>query len=248
MNDDEKNKTLGFYSIIHGTILTDKTISEGSKMMYCYLTNLTNAKGYCWATNKYLAEVAQVTDREVRNRLKELKDKKYISITINRDEKNQVISRIITVTPYGTLVPYPMEQSFHTYGTGVPVEVVKEEKVKENNTPFINIPPNEEYFTEFWNAYPKCKRKCNQKNCKIAYLRISNLKEEHANIMKGLELWKKQWNDPNYIPAPLVFIHQERWKGIVEEENEKAVQQEKEEKAMEVSQDDMNNFEEMFNI
>ena len=87
------------------------------------------------------------------------------------------------------------------------------------NTKELDIPPimspEEMLFEQFWEAYPKCFRKANQKGCRAKFLKIKNLKEIFPDIISSLEMQKrsKQWNeqDGQFIPAPLTWINQERW-------------------------------------
>lgn len=82
------------------------------------------------------------------------------------------------------------------------------------------------YFNEFWNAYPTSKRKVDKKRCSIAFAQIEHIDQVFDDIMRGLEAWKqsKEWTEQNgqYIPAPLVFIHQRRWEGILAEVDKQA--------------------------
>ena len=77
------------------------------------------------------------------------------------------------------------------------------------------ISPEEEMFKMFWEAYPKCFRKANEKGCRAKFVKIKNLKEIFPDIISSLEMQKhsKQWNeqDGQFIPAPLTWINQERW-------------------------------------
>ena len=88
-----------------------------------------------------------------------------------------------------------------------------EENTNENIKPPIS--PEEEMFKMFWEAYPKCFRKANEKGCRAKFVKIKNLKEIFPDIISSLEMQKrsKQWNekDGEYIPAPLTWINQERW-------------------------------------
>lgn len=71
----------------------------------------------------------------------------------------------------------------------------------------------EQAFNEFWKAYPK---KINKKGTFTAFKRIKNLKNELPLILQAVETYKasKSWqqNNGQYIPYPLTFINQERWK------------------------------------
>ena len=82
-------------------------------------------------------------------------------------------------------------------------------------------------FAEFWKAWPKGKRKVAKKRCNEKYVRILRNKEStHAIIMDGLDRWKKcnEWTKDNgmFIPAPIVWLNQERWEADFNPENEPA--------------------------
>ena len=70
-------------------------------------------------------------------------------------------------------------------------------------------------FEEFWQAYPN-RRKYDKKGCRRKYGKIEDIEKVHADIMAALEIHKhsKDWtkNNGEYIPAPSVYLNQERWK------------------------------------
>lgn len=83
-----------------------------------------------------------------------------------------------------------------------------------------NIDSIETAFNDFWFAYPNTKRKVAKKECHSYFISLINKEHEDPNnILLGLELWKqdKDWEKDYgaYIPAPLVFLHQRRWEGII---------------------------------
>ena len=85
-----------------------------------------------------------------------------------------------------------------------------------NSNPLIS--PQEKIdllFEEFWKAYPN-RRKYDKKGCRRKYGKIVDIEKVHADIMAALEIHKrsKDWtkNNGEYIPAPSVYLNQERWK------------------------------------
>jgi len=79
----------------------------------------------------------------------------------------------------------------------------------------------EQAFNEFWQAYPK---KINKKGTFTAFKRIKHLKDELPLILQAVETYKasKGWqqNNGQYIPYPLTFINQERWKATQDQTRE----------------------------
>lgn len=71
----------------------------------------------------------------------------------------------------------------------------------------------EEAFDKFWSAYPK---KINKEGCYKAFKNIKGVVKLMPEIMKALDRFKRSqgWTKENgkYIPYPLTWLHQERWK------------------------------------
>lgn len=96
----DENEKQSWLSFMPYNLRNDKEVSDGAKMLYLFITSLCHADGYCWATNKYLAEQINVKEREIQKRLLELKTRGYIDSIIIRNEKNQVVERRIFLKLY----------------------------------------------------------------------------------------------------------------------------------------------------
>jgi len=68
-------------------------------------------------------------------------------------------------------------------------------------------------FKQFWDAYPRCKRKVNKDGCEKKFIKIPDLEKIFPDIMASLEMWKKDWSKDNfeYVPMPSKWINQEYW-------------------------------------
>ena len=109
----------------------------------------------------------------------------------------------------------------NTLSPSINVSITKKDSKKEGKCPKNGtVGTKNELFEQFWDTYPKCKRKYNKKQCRAKFEKIENLETEFPEIIRGLELWKTsmEWtqNGGEYIPAPEVFLNGERWKGILE--------------------------------
>lgn len=71
-----------FYAVLPAKIRYDQDLSSTAKIIYAEITALTNRNGYCFAKNKYLANIFNLNTRQVSNILRELANKKYIDIEI----------------------------------------------------------------------------------------------------------------------------------------------------------------------
>ena len=73
-------KYQGNFSIIPVAILEHKDLTDKAKLLYAQISSLTDKEGYCWATNKYLAEKHGCTSRAIQMRLSELAEHGFIRI------------------------------------------------------------------------------------------------------------------------------------------------------------------------
>lgn len=78
----------------------------------------------------------------------------------------------------------------------------------------------EQMFEAFWAIYPK---KINKRQCFTAFYNIKGLEKEFESIIKALKKDRssEQWQRDNgkFIPYPLTWLHQERWKSTFEAPN-----------------------------
>jgi len=67
-------------------VFEDKRLLPNSQLLFCVLLNLCADKGFCWATNSYLAEKLAVKDRQLRNLLAELRECNYIECAADTEK------------------------------------------------------------------------------------------------------------------------------------------------------------------
>lgn len=68
------------YCKIPTMVKKNKSICSNAKLLYGDIQLLCHQNGYCYASNKFLAENLSVTDRTIRRLIKELKDANLIRI------------------------------------------------------------------------------------------------------------------------------------------------------------------------
>lgn len=78
-----------WYWIMPNKVLFDKNLSDKQKLLYCLISSLCAEKGYCWATNDYLAEKIWYNKRNVYRLLQWLIDEWYIETVVNKEMWNQ---------------------------------------------------------------------------------------------------------------------------------------------------------------
>ncbi len=118
MSDEELKKS--YYAIIPADVRYDERLPLGARLLYGEITALCNEKGYCWAGNKYFANLYKVTDRTVRDWISNLVVNGYITSDVQYEEGSTRYLRIIPCSipteenflPYGKKLPTPMEVNF----------------------------------------------------------------------------------------------------------------------------------------
>lgn len=83
-------KEFGTYSIVPTEIMINKKISSTAKILYAIISSLTNEKGYCWASNKYLGEVLDIKERQISDIINTLVDIGLINSVITDNYKRKI--------------------------------------------------------------------------------------------------------------------------------------------------------------
>lgn len=100
-----------YYSILTADVRYDKELKANEKLLFSEITALANKYGYCTASNGYLADLYDVKKTTVSHWLIHLKEKNYIRIEIERNDKKEIISR--KIYPVST----PIAQKSNRYST-----------------------------------------------------------------------------------------------------------------------------------
>ena len=126
MNEESKNN---YYAIIPATVRYNKDLKPNEKLLYGEITALANSKGFCFASNRYFAELYKVTIHTVSQWISHLEKLGYVNIELIKDNKKEIKERRIYIcdTPYiqKDTYPYVLKSTYPIY-----------KKVQDNN---INI-------------------------------------------------------------------------------------------------------------
>ena len=122
---NEENK-INYYAIIPATVRYSKELKANEKLLYGEITSLSNKNGYCYAQNRYFADLYGVSIETVSRWLSNLQKCGFIQIEIKRNENKEVIARYIYIVdiPYRQKNQYPYHQK---------KQEGFDENIKENN-------------------------------------------------------------------------------------------------------------------
>lgn len=154
----ENQDNIGYYSIIPATILYNKELKANDKLLYAIITSLACKEGYCFATNKYLAEKLGVNPKTISNWISDLRNKNYLKVDIVRKENKQIIQRKIYIND----VAYPLNNGCQYQSkNGQAIHQKVEDNNKRNNIKnnsksqkksISNYTNQREYSEEFLNS------------------------------------------------------------------------------------------------
>lgn len=114
-----------YYAVIPATVRYDTTLKDKAKLLYGEITSLSNKDGYCFATNKYFADLYGVSTTTISLLIKQLVDKGYIKSELNyKQGTKEILNRYLKIVKEGYL---------RNLKEGI------KEKLKDNNTSINNI-------------------------------------------------------------------------------------------------------------
>lgn len=189
-----------------------------------------------WRINKIqLKKHFNIGDARLKNTLAFLHKSKLIDYVRNRDAQGQLLDCAIHVLCGDKFVNIQQDEECastgskttrmetHTYGNPTPYK--RNINTKENNIKNINCAsddapdPKQNRFEEFWKLYPR-------KKDKARTMKIWEKKKYDAIADKLLEDVQKrinsdvQWENPEFIPYPSTYLHNERWEDDVTEKGD----------------------------
>lgn len=109
MEDDIR---ANYFAIIPAYIRYNKELKFGERLMYGEITALSNKEGYCYAKNKYFADLYNVSQSTISRWISHLAELNSIDVQIIRNDKKEIIERRIYIkdTPYMQNCIYPYVQ------------------------------------------------------------------------------------------------------------------------------------------
>lgn len=91
-----------WYAVLTADVLYDKNLTSRQKLLVAVVANLSNEKGYCFASNDYLAELLNCGVRSLQRDLEALEGK-YLGRVLQVDKNGKTTSRALT--PVSNMTP-----------------------------------------------------------------------------------------------------------------------------------------------
>lgn len=180
------NETPNYYAIIPANVRY-ADLKPNAKLLYGEITALSNKHGFCFASNKYFAELYKVNKNTISSWISDLKNYGFVTVKIERNVNNQITKRCIGILK-------KMDNPIH-------------EKLKYNNTSINTTSNNISIKDKFLNDvmffdYPKemkldfinywTEKSSDRLNAKMRYQ-----KQATFDVKLRLDRWAKnsaKWN------------------------------------------------------
>lgn len=107
-----------FYAIIPANVRYSN-LKPNAKLLYGEISSLTNKEGFCWASNKYFAELYGVSKNTISLWINQLKNHGFIHVEVIRDKNKQVIKRKICIIKNDDRCPTFKEEGIIKNGEGI---------------------------------------------------------------------------------------------------------------------------------
>lgn len=103
----------GYTALLPPAVRYDKELGSTGKLLYAEISAMSDVTGFCWASNRYLADLLGLSKRTVSELLAQLEERGYILIDVLRDENNAVTERRLYITDTGLMRLPPVTKNAH---------------------------------------------------------------------------------------------------------------------------------------
>lgn len=133
-----------YYSIIPASVRYNDNLSANAKLLYGEITALANARGFCWASNSYFANLYRVSIESVKRWMRQLKESGYIRVEIETRGSNTERHIYVLDDPQNSMIQWGSKM---TLG-GVKNDPTPRVKNDPHNITSSNITENKEHIVE----------------------------------------------------------------------------------------------------
>ena len=222
-----------YYSIIPATVRYDHNLKANEKLMYGEITALSSKNGYCWAENRYFAELYDVHKITISKWLKNLEDNGYIRTELKYVYgTKQVSKRLIYIndTPISQIAKGYKSNDYDPVSQNTKEEL---NTTSNNNTRDINTlssnstraPYKEiiEYLNEKTGRQYKHTAKANQRVIKARMNEGYTLEDFKTVIDKKYDEWNNDTKMKKFLrPETLFSTNFDRYLNEETESNQKS--------------------------
>lgn len=220
----------GYWAVLPAGIRYDPDLPPNAKLLYAEISSLTDAAGYCFATNAYFERLYELSERTIIRLLQALESRGYITIADNDGgkTKRKIYAGINPASTWGddplTKMSVPPDKNVSTPLTKMSPPTINK-KINNKSTSTPQSPPggegvkiwDPEMFDRFWARYPKKRDKAK------AIREWNKLKADRKLMMEmsaalGRQMASEEWQRDNgrAIPYPCRWLSHRRWEDVLD--------------------------------
>jgi len=197
-----------YYAIIPATVRYSK-LKPHAKLLYGEITALASKEGYCFASNRYFANLYEVTKNTISSWISDLKKEGFITVMIVK-EGNQVIERRIGITQKGDTPTHKKKEYNNTSINTTSNNSNKEkhtwiefkkmkfgQEISEESVGILSVEQANEFLT-YWSEANKSKTKM-----RWELERTWDLKARMERWKRNQQKWDKPSKKPNTLKNKL---------------------------------------------
>jgi hypothetical protein len=86
-----------WYAVLPAQVLLSKELTDKQKLLIALISNLSNERGYCFASNKYLGDCLDCSESTIKDHLKKLEDMTILGRIIKLKENGDFEYRSLVI-------------------------------------------------------------------------------------------------------------------------------------------------------
>ena len=183
-----------YYAVIPADVRYDKNLKDKAKLLYGEITALSDKCGYCFASNKYFAELYEVSITTISLLIKNLVENGYIeSKIIYKEGTKEILNRYLKIIKEGYLKNF--KEGY--------LKKVKDNNTSINNTS-INIKENTKRKVFKKPTLEEVQEYCKERNNNIDPNNFIDFYESKdwyvgSNKMKDWKACIRTWEKRNHV-------------------------------------------------
>lgn len=136
------------YGLMPNVVLFDEKLSPSAKLLFVYISSLCAVEGYCWASNKHLADRFGISQSQVSRLIAELSN--YLVIS-KGTSKYRTIKLQMTNLPTQKAQGNLRKNAYHNITSGIKKLNKEKNAVKYKNLDELGMPDlSSDYYDEYY--------------------------------------------------------------------------------------------------